>query len=236
MKQRDKRVLVIDVGGSKVKLYRPGSRKPIKFKSGSKMTAEEMCECTLKIARRWKYDVVTIGVPTKVLYGRPAVEPGNLGDGWTHYDFRKAFDRPVKILNDATMQALGSYEGGRMLFLGLGTGVGSALIIDDIVLALELGDLRYSDKCTLEDVLSKSALDKLSRKKRNERVAEIALNLKDVFLADYVVLGGGATDCVKKLPKGVRRGANRDARLGGIRVWADIPERPVVKRYTMLVT
>jgi polyphosphate glucokinase len=232
---RQKRVLVVDVGGSNVKLYAPGSRKAVKFRSGPKLTAAEMCERAVKIARRWKFSAVSIGIPSIVLHGRPAAEPGNLGGGWTRFDFRKAFGKPVKLLNDAAMQALGSYEGGRMLFLGLGTGVGSALILDGVVVPLELGDLRYSDKCTLEDTISKAVLKKLRASQRTKVVADIARNLKAAFLADYVLIGGGSADDLKNLPPGIRRGSNRNARLGGIRLWRDTPRRPVIKKHTIVV-
>ena len=232
---RQKRVLVVDVGGSNVKLYAPGSRKAVKFRSGPKLTAAKMCERAVQIARHWNFDAVSIGIPSILLHGRPAAEPGKLGDGWTRYDFRKAFGKPVKLLNDAAMQALGSYEGGRMLFLGLGTGVGSALILDGVVVPLELGQLRYRDKCALEDTISKAALKKLPAPERTKVVADIALNLKAAFLADYVLIGGGSADDLKNLPAGIRRGSNRNARLGGIRLWRDTPRRPVIKKYTIIV-
>ena len=235
MAKKHKRVLVIDVGGSNVKLYRPGSHKPVKFPSGPKMTAGQMCERARNMIKGWKFDVVSIGLPTIVVHGRAACEPGNLGTGWTECDFEKAFRKPVKVVNDAALQAIGSYEGGRMLFLGLGTGLGSVLILDNVVVPLELGELRYSADRTLEDVLSKASLKKLTCARRSKIIVDVALNLKAAFVADYVLIGGGSADDVKKLPLGMRRGSNRNARIGGIRLWKETPQRAVIKKHTVVV-
>ena len=199
------------------------------------MTAAHFAEQALRLGRPWRYDVVTIGFPGLVLHGKPAAEPGNLGSGWVDYDFRKAFDRPVKILNDAVMQALGSYKGGRMLFLGLGTGVGSTLVVDGMLFELELGNLRYSRSRTLHQVLRKAALDRLQKRERSKLVGDIALNLGRAFIADHVVIGGGAAEYISDLPKGVRRGSNRNARIGGFRIWDYNSQRPVITKHAVVL-
>src|SRR5512144_365523 len=189
------RILVVDVGGSHVKILATGRREPQKFVSGPTMTPRQMVAGVENLARGWKYDVVSIGYPGPVLHGRPVAEPHNLGRGWVRFDYRAAFGRPVRIINDAAMQALGSYRGGRMLFLGLGTGLGSALIADGVVEPMELGHLPYK-KATYEDYVGVRALGKVGKRKWRENVDDVVATLVAALEPDDVVLGGGN---VKKL-------------------------------------
>lgn len=229
-------VLVIDVGGSKIKLRRPDGKQVVKFPSGKSMTPDKMVMEAQRIAAEWSYDVVSIGFPGPVIHGHPADDPKNLGSGWTRFDYKKAFRRPVKLINDAAMQALGSYENGRMLFLGLGTGLGSALIVDDILVPLELGEIRYSRTKTMEDVLGKSALKKRGRPIWERSVHAAVANLKKAFLADNVILGGGNAKKLKRMPAGARRGANRYAFRGGVRLWENGETRPKLQKHTLIIT
>ena len=228
-------VLVIDVGGSKIKLRKSDAPQTIKFKSGPKMTPSQMVVQALLLTAKWDYDVVSIGFAGPVVHGKPAVDPQNLGPGWTTFDFRKAFRKPVKIINDAAMQALGCYDGGRMLFLGLGTGLGSTLILDEVVVPLELGELRYSRQQTLKDVLGKCALKEMGAAKWERLVHSEVKNLKAAFVADYIVIGGGNEKKVKRLPAGCRRGSNRYAFNGGIRLWQKAPVKPEVREHTLVI-
>jgi polyphosphate glucokinase len=212
-------ILVIDVGGTHIKLLATGHRTPIKIDSGPKMTARQMVADVLRAVAEWKYDVVAIGYPGPVLHGKPVVEPHNLGSGWVGFDFHKAFHRPVKIINDAAMQALGSYHGGRMLFLGLGTGLGTALIVDGILQPLELAHLPYKHGRTYEDYVGERGLERLGKKKWCRHVLDVVSELKNSLEADYVVLGGGNAKLLKRLPRNVRLGDNRNAFLGGFRLW-----------------
>ena len=213
------RVLVIDVGGSHIK-FRMGPRGPIqKFVSGPDMTAAEMARQVCKLVRNLPYQAVSIGFPGLVLRGRIASEPFNLGPGWVGYDFEKAFGRPVRVINDATMQALGSYEGGRMLFLGLGTGLGATLIIDGTVEPMEIGHMPYKGGRTFEDYVGERGRERLGNKKWRKAVAEVVARLKEVLEADYAVLGGGNALRLKKLPEGVRLGDNLNAFKGGLHIW-----------------
>lgn len=218
-------ILVIDIGGSHVKVMRSGSDERRKFDSSRDMTPQQMVDGVRAALADWTYDRVSLGFPGPVASGKPAVEPKNLGKGWVGFDFGAAFGKPCRIINDAAMQALGSYEGGRMLFLGLGTGLGSALISGDAVLPLELGDLRYSRKETLEDRLGKNGRKKLGAKKWEENIREAVAFLKKAFVADYIMLGGGNAKQLATLPEGARRGENRNAFFGGLRLWADDPEQ-----------
>ena len=219
------RILSVDIGGSKVKVLASGETEPRKMKSGGDLTPEAMVQGVRKLAKGWKYDAVSIGLPAQVGPHGPITEPGNLGPGWVAFDFASAFECPVRLVNDAAMQALGSYDGGRMLFLGLGTGVGSALIADHVLLGLELGDLRFGDDA-VSDVLGRHALDKKGKKAWRKAVFELVPPLQKAFLADYVVLGGGNAEHLgKKLPPGVRLGNNLTAFRGGYRLWGidDVP-------------
>ena len=212
-------VLVIDVGGSHVK-FRMGARGQIRrFVSGPDMTAADMARQVRKLTRDLAYEAVAIGYPGLVLRGRIAAEPYNLGQGWVGYDFEKTLGKPVRVVNDATMQALGSYEGGRMLFLGLGTGLGATLILDGTVEPMEIGHMPYKRKKTFEDYVGERGRKRLGNKKWRKAVAEVVARLKEVLEADYVVLGGGNALRLKELPEGVRLGDNLNAFKGGLHLW-----------------
>jgi hypothetical protein len=219
---KQKKVLVIDIGGSNVKLMISNRVKRRKFPSGRGLTPRRFVAETKKAAADWKFDAVAIGFPAPVINGKIAAEPKNLGRGWTRFDFRKAFGKPVRVINDAAMQALGSYHGGRMLFLGFGTGLGSALLWDRTVLSLELGDLAYVD-ATLEDWLGDDGMEMLGDEAWQEEALLVVAALKKSFIADYVVLGGGNAKCIEKLPGGVELGHNRNAFTGGVRLWQTEP-------------
>lgn len=213
------RVLVIDVGGSHVKCLASGQTEPRRFVSGPGLSAAAMVERVRALARGWRYDAVSIGYPGPVLHGTPVREPHNLGAGWVGFDFNRAFGRPVKLVNDAAMQALGSYHGGRMLFLGLGTGLGSALIVDGVLEAMELAHLPYRKGRTYEDYVGERGLERLGRKKWRRAVLETIDELHAALVPDEVVLGGGNVRRMKTLPAYVRRGDNADAFVGGFRLW-----------------
>jgi polyphosphate glucokinase len=217
-------VLVVDVGGSHVKILATGHDAPRKLVSGPALTAEKMVAGVRKLARGWKYDAVAIGYPGLVLRGRPVVEPHNLAKGWVGFDYRAAFRRPVKIVNDAAMQALGSYKGGAMLFLGLGTGLGSALVVDGIVEAMELGHLSYK-KGTYEDYVGLRGLERRGKKRWRKHVADVVEGLVAALEPDDVVLGGGNVQLLKEMPPGCRMGSNANAFLGGFRLWEEAGDR-----------
>ena len=223
-----KQVLVIDVGGTHIKLLATGQTVPVKFDSGLAMTPRVMLAAVRKAAAGWNYSAVSIGLPAPVVHSRPIAEPHNLGRGWVGFDFEKAFGCPVKILNDAAMQALGSYQGGRMLFLGLGTGLGSALIVDGVLEPMELAHLPYKKGRTFEDYVGVRGLLRLGRKKWRKHVVEVALELKAAMGADYVVLGGGNAKLLVNLPPGMRLGDNANAFRGGFLLWQK-PGRAVQK-------
>jgi predicted NBD/HSP70 family sugar kinase len=213
-----KRILVIDIGGSNVKLMisRAGKRK---FKSGLTLTPRKMVTQIKPLVGNWKFDAVSIGFPAPVRDGQILREPKHLGKGWVGFDFKKAFGKPVRIINDAAMQALGSYHGRRMLFLGLGTGLGSALVWGNYVFPLELGDLPYRNGSVIEDYLGKPGLTRLGEKTWRRDVGHALVQLKKSLIADYVVLGGGNAKKMDQLPQGIERGHNRNAYLGGTRLW-----------------
>ena len=211
-------ILVVDVGGTNVKILATGQTEIRKFPSGPEMSAETMVSGVKELAGEWKYDVVSIGYPGPVLRGRPILDPHNLGIGWVGFDFGKAFGCPVKLVNDASMQALGSYKNGIMLFLGLGTGLGSALIVDGILESMELGHLPYK-KGTYEDYVGLRGLEKRGRKKWRKDVVDVVARLTAALEPDEVVLGGGNTKKLKKLPPGCRAGDNVNAFLGGFLLW-----------------
>jgi polyphosphate glucokinase len=213
------KVLVVDVGGNNVKLLVSGQASSRKVPSGPTLTPRRMVSAVKKATADWRYDAVTIGVPTPVRNGRPSEEPKNVGRGWVRFDYRAAFGKPVRILNDAAMQAIGSYEGRRMLFLGLGTGLGAALVIEGIVQPLEIAHLSYRNGKTYEDFLGKRCLDRLGKKRWRRLVAEIVPRLQQAFQVEEVVLGGGNAKLVKELPAGARLGHNARAFVGGMRVW-----------------
>jgi len=212
------KILVIDIGGTNIKMLASGQREPRKFPSGPTMTPREMAAGVKQAVQGWKYDVVSIGYPGPVRDGRPATEPHNLGKGWVAFNYRAAFGLPVKIINDAAMQALGSYEGGRMLFLGLGTGLGSTLIADGVVMPMELGHLPYR-KGTFEDYVGIRGLERRGKKKWRGAVEDVVARLVAALEPDSVVLGGGNVKKLKALPPLCRAGVNANAFLGGFRLW-----------------
>jgi predicted NBD/HSP70 family sugar kinase len=212
-------VLVIDVGGTNVKLAVTGQTESRKVPSGAEMTPPIMVQQVQSAIQDWSFDAISVGFPAPVVRGQIQVEPANLAPGWVGFDFAAAFGKPVKIINDAAMQALGSYEGGRMLFLGLGTGLGSALIIDNVVAPLELAHLPYRKKQTYEDYLGERAFRGLGRKKWLEYVEDVVARFKAAFVVDYIVLGGGNAKKVLPLPPHARAGDNRNAFAGGFRLW-----------------
>ena len=217
--KRHHKVLAIDIGGAHVKMMLSPRSKKREFESGPKLTAKQMAARVKKLTSDWKYDAVAIGYPGPVIHGHPVQEPHNLGGGWVGFNFRKAFGRPVQVINDAAMQAIGSYEGGRMLFLGLGTGLGSAMIVDRIVEPMELAHLPYKKGRTYEDYVGIRGFERLGRKKWRREVADVVERLKSALGADYVVLGGGNAKELDKLPSGSRLGDNRNAFAGGARLW-----------------
>jgi polyphosphate glucokinase len=218
-RQDTPKVLVIDVGGTHVKVLVTGQKKPREIPSGPAMTARKMVQQVNRLVNDWDYDVVSIGYPGTVVHGRPLRNPYNLGKGWVGFNFRQAFRRPVQVINDAAMQALGSYHGGRMLFLGLGTGLGSAMIVDGILQPMELAHLPYKKEKTYEDYLGIRALQHSGKKRWRRNVAEVVKGLRQALEADYIVLGGGNAKKLTKLPPNTRLGNNRNAFLGGFRLW-----------------
>jgi len=232
-------VLVIDVGGTHVKLLASGQGESRKVVSGPTMTAAKMVAAVKRVAADWSYDAVSLGYPGPVLHGRPLADPRNLGGGWVNFDFRKAFRRPVKIMNDAAMQALGSYRGGRMLFLGLGTGLGVALVVDGRVEPMEIAHLPYRKGLTYEDYVGKRGLARFGKKRWRGYVKDVVEELRSALEAELVVLGGGNAKLMKKLPVGVRLGSNENAFRGGFKLWAggsdaklDGAQRPAGARRT----
>jgi polyphosphate glucokinase len=212
-------ILVLDVGGTHVKCLASGQKKSVKFKSGDQLTPERMMANVLKLTRDWRYQAISIGYPGVVHHGRIMREPQHLGSGWLRFDFRKAFGHPVKIINDAAMQALGGYDGGRMLFLGLGTGLGSALIIDHMIAPMELGHLHYADGDTYEDYLGEAGRKRLGNKKWRSTVLHVIEGFRHALLPDYIMVGGGNLKHLKELPPNTRRGDNAFAFTGGFRLW-----------------
>jgi polyphosphate glucokinase len=214
------KILVIDIGGTHVKMLASGHRQHVEIPSGLKMTAARMVAAVRAATTGWKYDAVSMGYPGPVVHGRPLSEPHNLGQGWVGFNFSKAFGRrPVKIINDAAMQALGSYKGARMLFLGLGTGLGSALIVDYVLEPMELAHLPYKKGRTYEDYVGLAGLKRLGKRKWRDHVSKVVQQLRSAVQADYVVLGGGNATLLKKLPPDTRLGDNANAFLGGFRLW-----------------
>src|SRR4051812_26012337 len=213
------KILVIDIGGTKVKFRVFGERASASFLSGETLTPRQFVDRTLNAADAWRFDAISIGFPGPVLNGKPVVDPPTLGKGWVRFDFKKAFTKPVQIINDAAMQAIGSYEGGRMLFLGLGTGLGSTLILDKAVVPLELGELPFFNGRNLDEMVGKRGLEKYGKAKWSQFVHSTVEFMQASFRPDYIVLGGGNVDCLKRLPKGTRRGSNKNAIKGGARLW-----------------
>ena len=226
-------VLVIDVGGTHVKLRVPGKTAKRKFDSGSEMTPDELVAQVLKTVGDWKYDAVSIGFPGVVADGKIKIDPKNLKRGWVGFDFEKRFKKPVRIINDAAMQALGSYKGGRMLFLGLGTGLGSAMISDGVLIPLELSNLRFSKRRNVEQMLGKAGLKRLRFEAWERTLHEVVKELRAVFVTDYIVIGGGNVKLLKRLPPGAVRGENNNAFQGGVRLW-EIPEKPKKREWRVV--
>ena len=218
-------VLVIDVGGSHVKLCLSSDvDTQQKFGSGTNLTPGSLVEQVRAQTREWHYDVISIGFPGVVDRNQPEAEPGNLADGWIGFDFERAFGKPVRLVNDAVLQALGAYDGGRMIFLGLGTGLGSTLITEHVVVPLELGDLPFRRSETMAQRLSRAGLKKNGHERWVADVHEVCAVLRRAIVADYVVLGGGNAGRVNPLPEAARRGSNKDACTGGFRLWEEFVE------------
>ena len=213
-----KKTLVIDIGGTHVKLMMQ-RRQHRMFDSGSRMKPKDFIKRLKQNTRDWKFDNVSIGFPAPIRNGRITRNPKHLGKGWVDFDFRKSLGKPVKVINDAAMQALGSYRGRRMLFLGLGTGLGSALLLENLLFPLELGDLPYRDREVIEKFLGIPGIKRLGLKAWKREVMFAVEQLKKSFIADYVVLGGGNVHRLKRLPRGIERGKNENAFLGGLRLW-----------------
>lgn len=217
-------ILVIDIGGTNIKVYATGHLQPMKIPSGLSLTAKKMVKLVREATAGWVYSAVSIGYPGPIVHGKPLRDPANLAPGWVGFDFKKAFGCPVKIINDAAMQALGSYRGGRMLFLGLGTGLGSALIVDGILEPLELAHLPYKHGKSFEQHVGAAALERKGEKKWTKSVFDVVAQLKTALQADYVVLGGGNSKRLTALPRGVYLGDNSNACEGGLRLWQSEPE------------
>lgn len=221
MTQNDDRILAVDVGGTHVKLLLQGEEQRRRFSSGDKLTAQEMVDGVRKAAEGWTYGRISIGYPGPVLHGRPATEPPNLGGGWVGFNFSAAFGKPVRLINDAAMQALGAFRGGRMLFLGLGTGLGTALVFQGIVEPMELAHLPYK-KATFEDYVGLRGLKRLGKKKWRRNVERVVEKLDAAFEPDEIVIGGGNAKKLKTLPPKCRLGSNADALTGAFRLWDDV--------------
>jgi polyphosphate glucokinase len=214
-------ILVIDVGGQHVKVLVSGQSEPRRMDSSRKLTAAAMVEGVKAMTTDWPYDVISLGYPGQVVHNMPAHEPINLGPGWLGFDYGAAFGKPIKIINDAAMQALGSYQGGRMLFLGLGTGLGSAMIIEGQIEPMELGHLLYKKKLTYEDFVGQRGLKRLGRKTWQREVVAVIEVFRNALQPEYVVIGGGNAKLLKGLPPDVKGGDNNNAFLGGFRLWED---------------
>jgi polyphosphate glucokinase len=217
----DVKILVVDIGGTNVKVHAPGRRGPIKIPSGDTLTPSRMVKGVLEVVKDCRFDVVSIGYPGVVMRGKAVTEPVNLGRGWVNFNFKEAFGRPVRMINDAAMQALGSYKGGRMLYLGLGTGLGSALVIDGVLEPMELAHLPYKNGQSYEDYLGKAGMKRTGKKKWRKHVRDVIDRFRLALNVEDVVLGGGNAKLMRALPNGVRLGANANAFLGGYRLWDD---------------
>ena len=225
------KVLVIDIGGTHIKIASTDNPVPIKVVSGPTMTAKQMVADVLGATKGWEYDCISIGYPGPVAHDRPLAEPHNLGSGWVAFPFAKSFPKPIRFINDAAMQALGGYNGGRMLFLGTGTGLGSAYIVDGVILPLELAHLPYKHGRTYEEYLGLAGLERRGKARWRKSVLDVIARFSAALLSDYVLLGGGNAKLMKKkLPAGVTLGANSNAIAGGMRLWdpaSTVPERSI---------
>ena len=222
------KVLVVDIGGTSIKIIATGQPERRKLPSGPSLTPEQMVAQVLDGAKDWEYDAIAVGYPGPVLEGRPTTEPVNLGRGWKGINIEKAFGKPTKVVNDAALQALGSYEGGKMLFLGLGTGLGSAMVAGGNVVPMELGHLPYRHT-TFEDYVGKRGLERFGKKQWRRLVEDVVERLRDALLPEYTILGGGNVKKLKDMPAGARAGDNANAFLGGFRLWGVEP-MPKAKR------
>ena len=219
--KKAKRVLVVDIGGQHVKILATGQQQRRREVSGPDMTAQQMVDIVKRLAEGWEFDVVVLGYPGPVAHNKPVLEPVNLGTGWCGFDFEAAFGRPVKIINDALMQAIGSYDGGRMLFIGLGTGLGTAMIVDNVAQPMELAHLPYRKGKTFEEYLGAAGLKRLGKKRWRKHLFAVVEQLKAALAPDYVVIGGGGVKKLDELPPDARRGSNANAFEGGFRVWQE---------------
>ncbi|RWO71219.1 MAG: ROK family protein [Mesorhizobium sp.] len=217
----EKIVLTIDIGGSHVKILTSAGGAERRADSGPGLTPQQMIDTVNKLAEGLSYDVVSMGYPGPVNHNRPLADPANLGKGWAGFDFAGAFGKPVKVVNDALMQAIGSYEGGRMLFLGLGTGLGAAMIADNVAQPMELAHLPYRKGKSFEDYVGERGLEKRGKKKWRKYVFDVVDRLRAAMQPDYVVIGGGNVDKLDELPADSRRGDNTRAFEGGFRLWRD---------------
>lgn len=218
------KVLAVDIGGTNLKVLATGQTHRRATPSGRELTGALMVSKSLEMSKDWEYEAVSVGFPGPVVHNKPIVEPANLGHGWVGLDYEKAFGYPVRMMNDAAMQALGSYEGGRMLFLGLGTGLGSAMIINGHLEPMELGHLPYKKGHTFEDYVGKASLEKRGKKEWRKEVTAVVETLRKAMQPDYVVIGGGNVKLLKELPENARRGGNEHAFIGGFRMWE--PAKP----------
>jgi polyphosphate glucokinase len=225
-------IVVLDIGGSSVKVWKALEGNAAKIETGEDFTPTDLVRETRQIIKGMLPDRISIGYPGVVRWGRPVEEPVNLGDGWVGFDFAQAFDRPVRIMNDAEMQALGGYEGGRMLYLGLGTGVGTTLITEAGISQVVLGLLPFKEGKPFDAFLTKEAREKLGVDRWRREVAEAVSLLKEAMLADYVLIGGGGADDLDEVPEGCRRGGNIHAYFGGLRMWEDVGIRSAVLGHT----
>ena len=224
------KILVIDIGGTNIKLLASGQRTPVKVPSGPKLTPRQMADEVLEATEGWDFDAVSIGYPGPVSRNKPKQEPVNLGKGWTRFNYERAFGRPVRMINDAAMQALGSYAGRTMLFLGLGTGLGNTLVIDGVVVPLELAHLPYTNGKTYEEIVGEAGLKRLGKRKWRRHVAEVVELLAAATNADYTVIGGGNVRVLDELPPRTRRGSNANAFRGGFRLWDDVEPQIALTR------
>jgi polyphosphate glucokinase len=219
------KILAIDVGGTNVKIKASEQNEIRKFPSGKELTAHQMVHGVQELAKDWAYDVVSIGFPGPIAHDKIVKEPVNLGGGWVGFDFEAAFGKRTKLINDAAMQALGSYEGGRMLFLGLGTGLGNTLIIDGVIAPMELGHLPYKKKRSFEDYVGVRGLDRMGKKRWQKAVHDVVSKLSAALIVDYTVLGGGNSKKLTALPEGCRLGNNENAFIGGFRLWQEYGDK-----------
>jgi len=218
------KILVIDIGGTNIKIASSDNLVPIKIPSGPKLTPEQMTADVLTATKGWDYDGISIGYPGPVVHDRPLIEPHNLGPGWIDFPYQKAFGKPLRIVNDAAMQALGGYKGGRMLFLGIGTGMGSAMIFDGVIIPLELAHLPYRKERTYEDYVGLRGLERRGAERWRKSVLDVVERLRAALICDSVLLGGGNAKLMQDLPAYVTLGANSNAIDGGIKLWQDISD------------